>query len=164
MTTPFVATPESTVTILKNLPPLAERMGFFHRKGYARTQDTITSKHISNILLAERVGFEPTVRVNVRTLSRRVPSASSVTSPKKFAGLQVDKFSVRWRIVIRWHLTVYLLDPCLRRDDRLRLPHCVRNDELAEDEGLEPPRAFARRFSRPLPYQLGLALRPSRAV
>ena len=29
----------------------------------------------------------------------------------------------------------------------------------AEGEGLEPPRACARRFSRPLPYQLGLALR-----
>ena len=30
---------------------------------------------------------------------------------------------------------------------------------LAEDEGLEPPSAHARRFSRPLPYQLGLVLR-----
>ncbi len=29
----------------------------------------------------------------------------------------------------------------------------------AEDEGLEPPRAQTRRFSRPLPYQLGLILR-----
>ena len=29
---------------------------------------------------------------------------------------------------------------------------------LAEDEGFEPPCAFARRFSRPLPYQLGLVL------
>ena len=31
---------------------------------------------------------------------------------------------------------------------------------MAEGEGIEPPRAQARRFSRPLPYQLGLALRP----
>ena len=30
---------------------------------------------------------------------------------------------------------------------------------LAEDEGLEPPWDFSRRFSRPLPYQLGLVLR-----
>ena len=30
---------------------------------------------------------------------------------------------------------------------------------FTEGEGLEPPRACARRFSRPLPYQLGLALR-----
>ena len=29
----------------------------------------------------------------------------------------------------------------------------------AEDEGFEPPRPFGRRFSRPLPYQLGLVLR-----
>ncbi len=29
---------------------------------------------------------------------------------------------------------------------------------LAEGEGLEPPRACARRISNPLPYQLGLAL------
>ena len=35
--------------------------------------------------IAERVGFEPTVRVTVRTLSRRVPSASSVTSPILFS-------------------------------------------------------------------------------
>ena len=30
---------------------------------------------------------------------------------------------------------------------------------MAEDEGLEPPWPCGRRFSRPLPYQLGLVLR-----
>ena len=36
---------------------------------------------------------------------------------------------------------------------------CQRRN-MAEGEGLEPPWALTRRFSRPLPYQLGLALRP----
>src|SRR5437588_208129 len=31
-----------------------------------------------------------------------------------------------------------------------------------EGEGLEPPSACARRFSRPLPYQLGLSLQQSK--
>ena len=44
----------------------------------------------------------------------------------------------------------------------LALPviHCaIKVNKIAEDEGLEPTRALARRFSRPLPYQLGLILR-----
>ncbi len=41
-----------------------------------------------------------------------------------------------------------------------RAPSATRSPlrNLAEGEGFEPPWAFTRRFSRPLPYQLGLAL------
>src|SRR5690554_7494707 len=40
---------------------------------------------------------------------------------------------------------------------RVRTP-CVRSLQQAEAEGLEPPRACARRISSAVPYQLGLRL------
>src|SRR4051794_15155864 len=45
---------------------------------------------------------------------------------------------------------------CLQGGTDLRLVH-IPIESMAEAEGLEPPSAFARRFSRPLTYQLAYA-------
>ena len=62
------------------------------------------------------------------------------------------------------HLRIQLLSRQLPSATRAPLLEKlrIRRATLAEGEGLEPPRACARRFSRPLPYQLGLALRSLR--